>query len=191
MRNKTKGKKTEAASYQATMASVSKEMAQPRVAESALRAADEQSKKSRGKPTSHHAERAAKPHIEHYGTGTPAVEKSPERYQEIAGRGPNHGGSFWRVILTPERIPKTHQDDSPHVNPRCKWAQRCGSLSENQVSRAHLHSDLLVSLIAKIAFAALKIARGYTSIVASRESVVTRAEQHSAEKSQYGDRHCT
>ena len=48
MRNKTKGKKAEAARYRAIMASVTKEMAQPRVAESAQVAAAEQSKQKRG-----------------------------------------------------------------------------------------------------------------------------------------------
>jgi hypothetical protein len=76
MRNKTKGKKTEAASYNAVVASVTKEMAQPRVAESAQLTADEQSKKGRGKPTSHPGGRSAKPHIEKYGTGTPMEETS-------------------------------------------------------------------------------------------------------------------
>ena len=42
MRNKTKGKKTRAASYKAVVASVTKEMAQPRVAESAQIEADRQ-----------------------------------------------------------------------------------------------------------------------------------------------------
>jgi hypothetical protein len=76
MRNKTKGKKTQAASYKAVVASVTKEMAQPRVAESAQLIADEQSKKRHGKPASHHAGRTAKPHIEEYGTGTPVEETS-------------------------------------------------------------------------------------------------------------------
>jgi hypothetical protein len=76
MPNKTKGKKAEAASYKAIMASVTKEMAQPRVAESAQLAADEQKKKRFGKPANHHAGRAAKAHIEQYGTGTPTVEET-------------------------------------------------------------------------------------------------------------------
>lgn len=75
MRNKKKGKKAEAASNKAIMASVTKEMAQPRVAESAQVAADEQTKKRRGKPASRHAGRAAKTHIEQYGSGTPIVER--------------------------------------------------------------------------------------------------------------------
>jgi hypothetical protein len=76
MRKKTKVKKAEEASYKAIVASVTKEMAQPRVAESAQLAADEQSKKSYGKTPSHHAGKAAKPHIEEYGTGTPVEETS-------------------------------------------------------------------------------------------------------------------
>jgi hypothetical protein len=71
MRNKAKGKKAKAASYKAIMASVRKEMAQPRVAESAQVASLEQGKKKLGKPPSHHAARAAKAHSEQYGTGTP------------------------------------------------------------------------------------------------------------------------
>jgi hypothetical protein len=71
MRTKTKRKKTKAASYNAVVASVAKEMAQPRVAESA-QAAEEQRKKRRGKPA-----RAAKAHVERYGTGTPAAEGTP------------------------------------------------------------------------------------------------------------------
>jgi hypothetical protein len=54
------------------VASVTKEMAQPRVAESAQLTADEQSKKRRGNSTSHHAERAAKHHIDN----TPLQEMS-------------------------------------------------------------------------------------------------------------------
>jgi hypothetical protein len=76
MRNKTKGKKTEAASYKAVVASVRREMAQPRVVESAQLTADEQSKKRQEKPTSHHAGKMAKPHVEEYGTGTPVEEAS-------------------------------------------------------------------------------------------------------------------
>jgi hypothetical protein len=76
MRNKTSGKKTRAASYRAVVASVRKEMAQPRVAESAQVAVEEQNKKRRGKLASQHAGRAAKPHVEEYGTGTPVEETS-------------------------------------------------------------------------------------------------------------------
>jgi hypothetical protein len=71
MRNKAKGKKAKTASYKAIMASVTKEMAQPRAAESVQKAADEQSKKKLGKLVNHQAARAAKAHIEQYGTGTP------------------------------------------------------------------------------------------------------------------------
>ena len=77
MRNKKKGKKAKVASNRAIITSITEEMAQPRVAESAQVAADEQSKKRRRKPTSHHPGRAAKTHIEQYGTGTPAVKKGP------------------------------------------------------------------------------------------------------------------
>ena len=57
MRNKskTKGKRTQAASYKAVVASVTKEMAQPRVAESAQLTAAERRKKKRGERTSRHA----------------------------------------------------------------------------------------------------------------------------------------
>jgi len=74
MPKKTEGKKAEAASYQAIMASVTKEMAQPRVAESAQVTVDARNKKRPGKPANHRAGRAAKPHIEQYGTGTPIAE---------------------------------------------------------------------------------------------------------------------
>jgi hypothetical protein len=73
---KTKGKKTKAASYKAVVASVTKEMARPRVAESAQVAEEKRSRKSRGKPARQRAGRAAKPHVEEYGTGTP-VEQTP------------------------------------------------------------------------------------------------------------------
>jgi len=69
MRKKTKRKKTKTASYKLVVASVTKEMAQPRVAESAQVAADKRSKKRRGNPA-----RPAKAHVEQYGTGTPTVE---------------------------------------------------------------------------------------------------------------------
>ena len=75
MRNKTKSKKSEPASDSAVLASVTKEMAQPRVAESAQLITDEQNKRRRGKPASRHAGKVAKPHIEKYGTGTP-VERT-------------------------------------------------------------------------------------------------------------------
>jgi hypothetical protein len=71
MRDKTNSKKTEAAAHKVVVASVTKEMAQPRVAQSASLTADQQTKKRRGKSTSHHTERAAKRRIEQYGTGTP------------------------------------------------------------------------------------------------------------------------
>ena len=76
VRNKTKGKRTQAASYKAVVASVTKEMAQPRVAGSAQLTADERSKKKRGGRLSHHAGKAPKPHLEEYGTGTPTGETS-------------------------------------------------------------------------------------------------------------------
>jgi hypothetical protein len=75
MRVKTKGKKAEEASNKEILASVTEEMTQPRIAKSARTDADQPSKESHGKRTSQHAGRTAKPHIEQYGTGTPAVEK--------------------------------------------------------------------------------------------------------------------
>ena len=75
MRHKNKGKKVKAASNSAIMASVVKEMAKPRVAESALQVADEQSEKRRREPTRYQARGTAKSHTEQYGTGTPPVEK--------------------------------------------------------------------------------------------------------------------
>jgi hypothetical protein len=74
VRSKTKDKRTGTASYKAVVASLTKEMAQPRVAESARLTTYEQSKKRREKPTSHHARKTAKPHVEEYGTGTPVEE---------------------------------------------------------------------------------------------------------------------
>jgi hypothetical protein len=74
MRHKNKGKKAKAASNNAIIASVVKEMAKPRIAESASHVADEQSEKRRGAPTRHQARGTAKTHIERYGTGTPTVE---------------------------------------------------------------------------------------------------------------------
>jgi hypothetical protein len=71
MRNKTNGKKTRAASYRAVVASVTKEMAQPRVAESAQVAAEEQRRKRLGKLARQRAGRAAKPRVEEYGAGIP------------------------------------------------------------------------------------------------------------------------
>ena len=76
MPRNTKDRKAKIKSNKALLASVIEEMAQPRVAESAQLIADEQSKKRHGKPTSHHAGRTAKPHIEEYGTGTPVEETS-------------------------------------------------------------------------------------------------------------------
>lgn len=81
MRKNTKGKKTNGkiartASYKAVVASVTKEMAQPRVAESAQLTPDEPSKKKRRERTSDHPGKAPKPHIEEYGTGTPTQETS-------------------------------------------------------------------------------------------------------------------
>ena len=71
MRSEKKDKKSREASYKAVVASVTEEMAQPRIAKSARADADEQSRESHGKPTTQHAGGAAKPHIEQYGTGTP------------------------------------------------------------------------------------------------------------------------
>jgi hypothetical protein len=74
MPSNKKDRKAKIASNKVLLASVIEEMAQPRVAESAQLIADEQSKKRHGKPTSHHAGRTARPHIEEYGTGTPIEE---------------------------------------------------------------------------------------------------------------------
>jgi hypothetical protein len=74
MRYKNKVKKVKAVSNKAIMASVVKEMAKPRVAESALQVPDERSEKRHGEPVRHHARGTAKTHIEQYGTGTPTVE---------------------------------------------------------------------------------------------------------------------
>jgi hypothetical protein len=75
MRREKKDEKAKEGSHKAVVAGVTEEMTQPRIARSALADADEQSKESHRKPTSQHAGRTAKPHIEQYGTGTPAVEK--------------------------------------------------------------------------------------------------------------------
>jgi hypothetical protein len=75
MPREKKEEKTGVAFCQAVVAGVTEEMTQPRITKSARADADKQSKKSNGKPTSPHAGRAVKPHIEQYGTGTPAVEK--------------------------------------------------------------------------------------------------------------------
>jgi Cu/Zn superoxide dismutase len=75
MHREKKDEEAGVASYKAVVAGVKEEMAQPRIAKSARANADEQSKKSHGKPTSPHAGRIAKPHIEQYGTGTPSIEK--------------------------------------------------------------------------------------------------------------------
>jgi hypothetical protein len=77
MRSEKKDQKTREASYKAVVARVTEEMAQPRIAKSARADADEKSKESHGRPTSRRPGRAAKPHIERYGTGTPAIEKKP------------------------------------------------------------------------------------------------------------------
>jgi hypothetical protein len=75
MRSEKKEGKARESSYKAVVAGVTEEMRQPRVAKSARADADEQSKESHGKPTTQHAGRTAKPHIEQYGTGTPSIEK--------------------------------------------------------------------------------------------------------------------
>jgi hypothetical protein len=76
MPSNKKDRKAKITSNKVLLASVIEEMAQPRVAESAQLTADQQSKKTHGKPTSLHAGRTAKPHIEEYGTGTPVEETS-------------------------------------------------------------------------------------------------------------------
>jgi hypothetical protein len=75
MHHKNKSKEAKAASNRVIVASVTKEMAKPRVAGSALRTAHEQSKKRHGKPTRHHVRGTAKTHIEQYSIGTPPVER--------------------------------------------------------------------------------------------------------------------
>jgi hypothetical protein len=75
MRREEKDQKAGVASYKTVVAGVKEEMTRPRIVKSARSNAEEHSKKSHGKPASPHAGRTAKPHIEQYGTGTPAVEK--------------------------------------------------------------------------------------------------------------------
>jgi hypothetical protein len=75
MRSDKKDQKTREASHKAVVAGVTEEMTQPRIAISARADADEKTKESHGKPTAQRAVRTAKPHIERYGTGTPAIEK--------------------------------------------------------------------------------------------------------------------
>jgi hypothetical protein len=75
MRNKKRDKKAREVSDRAVVASLTEEMTQSRIAKSAQADADEQSKERHGKLTTQRSGRAAKPHIEQYGTGTPAVEK--------------------------------------------------------------------------------------------------------------------
>ena len=77
MRSKKKDRKAKIASNKVLLASVTEEMAQPRVAQSARAAADEQSNQSYGKLTRHHSEGGAEAHTEQYGTGTPPVKKGP------------------------------------------------------------------------------------------------------------------
>jgi hypothetical protein len=75
MRSDEKNKKTGEESYKAVVASVTEEMAQARTAKSARVGADELIKKSHGKPATQRSGRAAKRHLEQYGTGPPAVQK--------------------------------------------------------------------------------------------------------------------
>jgi hypothetical protein len=72
-----KNKKARIASDKAVVASLAEEMTQSRIVKSARPDADEQSKERHVKPTTQRSGRAAKPHIEQYGTGTPAVKKGP------------------------------------------------------------------------------------------------------------------
>jgi hypothetical protein len=75
MGSEKKDEKARDASLEAVIASVTEEMRQPRIAKSARASADEPSMGDHGKTTTQNAGRTAKPHIEQYGTGTPAVEK--------------------------------------------------------------------------------------------------------------------
>ena len=77
MHSKKKDKKAKEASDKTVVASVTDEIAQSCVPKSAQVVAEEQSKKRHGQPTTQRSGRAAKPHIEQYGTGTPAVKKGP------------------------------------------------------------------------------------------------------------------
>jgi hypothetical protein len=70
-----KAKKAREASDKAVFASLTEEMTQSRTAKSARADVDEQSIERHVKPTTQRSDVAAKPHIEQYGTGTPAIEK--------------------------------------------------------------------------------------------------------------------
>jgi len=56
------------------MATVTKEIAKPRIAKSAQVDADELSRKKHGNPARHHAGEPSKLHLEQYGMGTPSVK---------------------------------------------------------------------------------------------------------------------
>ena len=71
MRSEKKGEKAREATYKEVVASVTEEMAQLRIANSARADTDEQNRESHGKPTTQRSGRAAKTRIEQYGTGTP------------------------------------------------------------------------------------------------------------------------
>jgi hypothetical protein len=81
MRISRKDKQTKEASDKRTIALVTREMRRPRFAKSAQSAADVAGRKADaagrkkvGNLTKHHVARAAKAHIERYGTGTPPIE---------------------------------------------------------------------------------------------------------------------
>jgi hypothetical protein len=75
MHREKKDKKAREVSSKAVVASLTEEMTQPRIAKSARADVDEQGNERLVKPTTQRTNRAPKPHIEQYGTGTPAVEK--------------------------------------------------------------------------------------------------------------------
>jgi hypothetical protein len=77
MRSEKKDKKAKESSDKTVVASVTEEIKQTYIPKSAQVEPDEQTEKRRGKSTRHHAEGAAKTHIEQYGTRTPAVKKGP------------------------------------------------------------------------------------------------------------------
>jgi hypothetical protein len=75
MHREKKDKKAREVSDKAVVASLTEEMTQSRIAKSARADVDEQGNERHVKPKTQRTNRAAKPHIEQYGTGTPAVEK--------------------------------------------------------------------------------------------------------------------
>jgi hypothetical protein len=75
MRSEKRDKKARRASDKEVVASVTEEMTRSRIAKSAQADADEQSKERHEKITTQRFDRAVKPRIEQYGTGTPTIEK--------------------------------------------------------------------------------------------------------------------